>query len=149
MKKILIVEDNPHKREKLFSLIKSLNNEYDIEDAHSFTSGWQLAQSGRFDLIFLDMSLPTFDKTAVSGGGDFRPFGGKEIARKLKRRKLNTKFIVITQYKSFSDNLNSSTFNSLKEEMLDDYSIECLGVLFYSNKSSDWKSELIEIVESI
>ena len=147
--KILIVEDNQYKREKIIAVISEHYKDMIVTESHSFTSGWQEAKKGIYDLICLDMSLPTFDKSKVSGGGEFRPFGGKELARKIKRRNIDSKFIVITQYKNFSDDNSSSTFESLRSELFSDYSDYCLSVIFYSNKTSDWKLELLKIVKGI
>jgi DNA-binding NarL/FixJ family response regulator len=96
MIKALIIEDNPYKRDKIKKLLLG-KFEMKIEEADSFTSGWQYLSNDKFDLICLDMSLPTFDQDEIHGGGEFRAFGGKELARKMKRRKIDSKFIVITQ----------------------------------------------------
>lgn len=102
-----------------------------------------------YDLILLDMSLPTFDKTTSNSGGDFRVFGGKELARKMNKRGKISKFIFMTQYKSFSDNINSYSYESLKEELLSQYPDVCLGFILYSNTKSEWRDELIGSIKGI
>ena len=146
MLKILIVEDNPYKLGKIKRIIED-NFEVKIDEAYSFTTGWQKLRELEFDLVCLDMSLPTFEPSSLSGGGEFRAFGGRELARKMSKRKMNTKFIVITQYKNFSDEKKNSTFDSLRSEMLQDYQKQCLGVIFFSNKQSDWTTDVIEIIK--
>ncbi|MFZ8143637.1 response regulator transcription factor [Alteromonas macleodii] len=146
MNKILIVEDNPYKLEKIKEVIDE-SFEVEIDEAYSFTTGWQKLRELDYDLVCLDMSLPTFEPSALSGGGVFRAFGGRELARKMSKRGMNTKFIVITQYKNFSDEKKNSTFESLRSEMLENYSEHCLGVIFFSNSQSDWTSSVAKIIK--
>ncbi|MDH5888966.1 MULTISPECIES: response regulator [Vibrio] len=140
---ILIVEDNEYKRTRIKELISTEFPDCKISECYSFTSAWKLISSNKFDLILLDMSIPTFDKTDSDLGGTFRVFGGRELARKIKRRAISTKFVFITQYKSFSDSTSSLSFEGLKDELLLQYEDECLGLILYSNTASDWREELI------
>lgn len=146
---ILVVEDNEFKRKRI---VEVLGNEFDnviVSECYSFTSAWQLIPEKLFDLIILDMSLPTFDIKDTDSSGNFRVFGGKELARKLTKRKIPSKFVFISQYKNFSDNVNSYSFDSLKSELIDKYSNACLGFLYYSNTKSEWREELVHIVKGI
>lgn len=146
---ILVVEDNEFKRKRIVDTIKVEFENTEIIECYSFTSAWKMITKVNFDLILLDMSLPTFDKTATNSGGDFRVFGGKEIARKMNKRKKNIKFAFITQYKSFSDNVNSYSYDALKKELLSHYIDSCLGFILYSNNQSDWREELIDIIKRV
>ncbi|NYS31925.1 response regulator [Pantoea sp. WMus005] len=146
---ILVVEDNEFKRKRI---VEVLSNEFEsakISECYSFTSAWQLIPERKYDLIVLDMSLPTFDKKESDSSGNFRVFGGKELARKLTKRKITSQFIFISQYKNFSDDVNSYTFESLKNELIEKYKSKCLGFLYYSNTKSEWRDELILIVKGI
>jgi CheY-like chemotaxis protein len=147
--KILIVEDNEYKRLRIKELISTEFPDCIISESYSFTSAWKLICNEGFDLLLLDMSLPTFDKTDSEPGGAFRVFGGKELARKIKRRGIQTKFLFITQYKSFSDSTSSLSFDGLKEELLSQYAKECLGFILYSNTSSEWREELITHIKEL
>ena len=147
--RILIVEDNEYKRTRIKELIFSEFPDCDITESYSFTSAWKLISNSRFDLLLLDMSLPTFDKTDSDPGGAFRVFGGKELARKIKRRNIETKFLFITQYKSFSDSTSSLSFEGLKKELLSQYKNECLGFILYSNTASEWRDDLVKHIKEL
>ncbi|MND19005.1 hypothetical protein D3C80_93040 [compost metagenome] len=147
MIKILIVEDNMHKRQSIISSIKNSFEDSIIDEAHSFTSAWSLLLNNGYDFALLDMSLPTFDKTETNTGGTFRVFGGKELARKVIRRKIYTPFLFITQYKNFSEDKSSHSFESLKAELTESYPEQCKGFIFYSNANSEWKDEITNIIK--
>ena len=140
--RILIVEDNNHKRDNVISFIKDIINNVIIDEAYSFTSGCQKAFAKDYDLIIIDMSLPTYDKTTTENGGKFRPFGGREIARKIIRKKLKLKMIFITQYKSFSDKGRSKSLDALKDELKDEYGDQYISLIYYDSSMSIWKDNL-------
>ncbi|PSW78321.1 response regulator [Photobacterium damselae] len=147
--KILIVEDNEYKRTRIKELIYSEFPDCDISECYSFTSAWKLISNCKFDLLLLDISLPTFDKTDSDPGGMFRVFGGKELARKIKKRGITTKFLFITQFTSFSNSSSFISFDGLKEELLSHYKEECLGCILYSNTVSEWREELITHIKEL
>lgn len=151
MKHILIVEDNPFKRDKLIEYFSNMSSNIIIDEAHSFTSAWQMIffHNIQYDLFILDMSLPTHDINQNEDGGDFKAIGGRELARKIIRRKISTPFIFLTNYKVFSDTLYSYTFDELKNEMLDTYPGQCLDFIFYSTQSSEWREYISKIVKGV
>ncbi|TBL42478.1 response regulator [Hafnia alvei] len=146
---ILVVEDNEYKRKRIVEVIKSDFNDCIVTESYSFTSAWKFISEHVFDVILLDMSLPTFDKTDSDPGGVFRIFGGKELARKMGKRNVKSKFIFITQYKNFSDNINSYSYDDLKSELLFKYSSNCLGFILYSNTKSEWRDELVKSIKEL
>ncbi|HHT1516438.1 TPA: response regulator [Enterobacter hormaechei] len=146
---ILVVEDNEYKRKRIVEVIHADFDDCNVTESYSFTSAWKLISENLYDIIFLDMSLPTFDKTDSDPGGVFRIFGGKELARKMEKRNINSKFIFITQYKNFSDNINSYSYDDLKDELLRNYNKNCLGFILYSNTKSEWRDELIKSIKEL
>jgi CheY-like chemotaxis protein len=147
--RVLIVEDNDYKCQKIIEVIKNSFSNISLDICRSFTSGWQKIRNEDFDLICLDMSLPTFDISGSESGGEFRTFGGKELVSKMVRRRPNLRFLIITQYESFSLKNNSYTFDSLKSEIQNDYNDACKGFVLFSNKSSDWKLNLKDAIEGV
>lgn len=149
--KVLVVEDNEYKRKRICEALESndVKVKVDVDESYSFTSAWKKISSNNYDLIILDMSLPTFDKNQSEPGGAFRVFGGKELAKKMVKRGIDSKFIFVTQYKSFSDNISSYSFESIKIELIESYKDGCVGFIFYSNTQSDWRDELIMCLKGI
>jgi len=144
--KILLVEDSPHKRGRIIEYLTSLKVDIQLSEAMSFTSGCRaLEDEGPFDLILLDLSLPTFDKTDNEPAGRFRPFGGAEIARKLVRRNSHSKILFITQYESFQDSGRSYSFDDIHSKLMNECGNSFAGMLRYSSKTS-WKDALNKVV---
>lgn len=139
---LLLIEDNEHKKKKLMDFIYSISSLINIDEASSYNTGLNKCLNGSYDLLILDMSMPTYDKSCQESGGRFRTYGGKDIIRKLKRKNLNIPFIIVSQYPKFNEN---STTLSLKEigDMLKEISPEnYIKTIFYDTSSSDWKNNL-------
>jgi CheY-like chemotaxis protein len=142
----LIVEDNYHKRERVISFLKEKFPECTVVEAHSFTAGCQRVLERKFSAILMDMSLPTYDKSATESGGRFRTFGGRELSRKIIRRDIGTKILFITQYESFSDRGRALSFESLDNELRNECGNSYLGLVYYDSSKSLWKEQVVRFL---
>jgi CheY-like chemotaxis protein len=147
--KILFVEDNPHKRTRVTEYIRTISNECVITEAYSFSSGCQAIERDVYDFILLDISLPTYDRVGNESGGKFRPFAGKEIARKLTRAGGKSKIVFITQYNSFSDKGTSHSLDGLVSVLMQDSPSNFAGLVFYDSSRSSWKTEISRIFRDL
>lgn len=147
--KILFVEDNDHKRARIIEYLRNEIPNIEICEAYSFTSGWQNIETSFYDLVFLDMTLPTYDRSATESGGRVRIYGGREIARKIFRNKIKTKIAFITQFSSFSDKGSSLNFDDLSIEIKKDLGGTFVGMVFYNSAVSTWRDELRKILDKL
>src|SRR6218665_1104065 len=100
MLKILLIEDEAHKREELSTcLTEFFGDSAAIDHVDSVRAAFWAVSAEDYDLIVLDMALPTFstDGTATERGHD-QALGGVEVLRALKSRGVSRKVIIITQY---------------------------------------------------
>lgn len=97
MAHILVIDDNDHVRNVLIRLLESQGHKVEgVADSHS---GIGLLQINEFDLLITDILMPdkegisTIIETrsikpnlriiAISGGGDYEPYGYLDIAKKV------------------------------------------------------------------
>lgn len=146
---ILFVEDNPHKRARVVEFLKSAFQNISITEAHSFSAGCQAIDNKIFALVLLDISLPTYDRVGNESGGRFRPFAGKEIARKLIRNGAPSRIIFITQYAAFSDKGSSYSFESLKLSLAQECGMSFAGMIFYDSGRASWKNDLSSAIGNL
>lgn len=144
---ILIIEDNPLKREKINDFISS-NFDVVIDEAASYNSGLSLASNKAYQLIVLDMSMPTFDRTESAQGGRFRAVAGKEIAFKLKRIDKLVPFVVVTGYSDFSVDTKSLSIEQI-HDLLTVLKDEYKGYIFFDSAKSYWKDQLSNVISSL
>lgn len=143
--KVLVIEDNPNKLKQ----IKDFLNEYyiqpQIEESHSFNGGKNKIYEDNWDLILLDMSLPTYDITHTEYGGDKKPVAGKNLMKRMLNRKIFTPVIIITQFETFDDDRIS--LDSLNQEFNEKFSSIWKGTIFYGN--DDWNIELKKLLDEL
>lgn len=91
MKKILLIEDESHKRDELAEYIEEfVGPDLSLDIVDSVRDAVLSVSRKDFDLIILDMALPTF----TTNGGKFdggldQSLGGVEVLRTLKSKKGN------------------------------------------------------------
>ena len=146
---ILLVEDNYHKRHKVIDFISSNFSGTQIKESHSFSSGSKAALEENYDLVILDISLPTYDKVGNEAGGRKRMFGGREIARKLIRRRSGSNIVFLTQYDTFSDGGLSLTFEELGNLLQTECGTAYLGLIHYDSSKSSWKESISLVFKKI
>lgn len=146
--KIVIIEDNEHKRKKIKDFIFKIDESINIDEAYSYTTGLKKCINNSYDLLILDMTMPTYEKSSNETGGNFRTYGGKEIVRQLKRKKKDLPFVILSQYSKFSDNTMTLSLDEISNQLKKvspDYFIE---TILYDTSSSTWKAMLEEIIKS-
>lgn len=143
--KILLVEDNNLKREKIKDFITATCS-CDVVEAFSYNKAISLARVTIFDSLILDMSMPTFDRTESDMGGRFRVFGGKEIAVKLKKFGMLPPFVVVTGYSEFKDESEKLDLVQISD-LLKRIGNEFCGVIPFESSSSEWKDSLVKVFE--
>lgn len=139
---ILIIEDDQNKRNQILEFIKKILKVDSITSKYSFKSGLKEIVKNKYDLILLDMSMPTFDITTSEPGGKPLPFAGKEILRQMKRRNIKTPTIVVTQFEKFGDYETTLNLEELKHTLEEEYNGIYKGTVYYNPASSSWRTDL-------
>lgn len=148
MKRILIVEDNHKKLEKLKDFLESEYNEVQLEERTSYNSAAKeiALNYNNYDLILLDMSMQTYDISNEESGGEPEPLAGKNILKQMYFREIPTKVLVVTMYENFVDGTKISQLN---EELKNDYPDNYCGFIFFSHNNFDWAINLKESINKI
>jgi CheY-like chemotaxis protein len=146
---LLLVEDSPYKCDCIMDYLSSREMDVSTTVVSSFNSARRALLDHTYQVILLDMSLPTYDKTESSAGGNTRQLGGRELARRVVRKWPNTMIIFITQYQSFSDTTRSYTFAHLQVELKKECGGQMRGMIYFDNSKSSWKDELGKLLEEL
>ena len=144
--KILLIEDDTNKATQLKNFFSEFFPQDDLVINRSYQSGLKSLMEGFFDVTILDMSLPNFDIKKAEDGYKFRKLGWLDILRELKRKKISTKVIIVTQFENFGEGNDLVNLSSLKTIMMRDYKSNYKGTVFYNAKQDSWKLNLNELV---
>ena len=148
MRKILLIEDDFFKAKSINQSTKSFYNECDVKHVTSLCDAIDVLNEKDFDLVLVDMAIPSHE--IVSGGSSPQSLltGGIEILLELNSLGSTSPCIVITQYPDIEI---SGKFYSLKNALgvlnSEIYSniIDCIE---YREGSNSWEQEFILALES-
>lgn len=139
---ILIIEDNTNKLEHIRRFFEKHCIGCTIEETYSFSGGRKKVFAKVWDLVVLDMSLPTYDITHSESGGDKKPIAGINIIKRMKHRNILYPTIIITQFETFDD--DKISLKSLNEELEEKYSEIWKGTIYYGD--DDWEKKLKKVL---
>ncbi|WP_321794741.1 response regulator [Caballeronia sp. J97] len=144
---ILVVEDDDNKRKQLTDYLREAYPDCVCTETRSYQSGLKAMLQSRYDVVFLDMTMPTFDRTPAEGGGRIRPFAGRDILAQVSSRRIRQPIIVFTMFEVLGEGESQVTANELDRQLKDTYCDNYLGLASYSAASSDWKDRVRELIE--
>ncbi|RXR20878.1 response regulator transcription factor [Flavobacterium amnicola] len=90
--KVLMVDDHPSMIEG-YKIILSYNTSgYEIETAVAYNceTAYQLLNSTKFDIVFLDYSLPPFEEQNIHNGVD--------LAKFIRKKEIKSKIVILTSH---------------------------------------------------
>lgn len=147
--KVLVVEDDQYKTKQLVTFLRDCFKITAIDIAWSVSSGMKKIISSKFDLILLDMSLPTYDLGPSETGGRPQSFGGRELLRYIDRMNIVTPVIVVTQYERFNKGQEYLDLDGLHRMLMREHSSTYRGLVFYASTNEDWKDRLRSTIGEI
>jgi CheY-like chemotaxis protein len=143
---VLIVEDDENKSRQLSEFIRKSLTDAVVTERRSYRSGLYHIVHSELSLILLDMSMPTFDVSSQERGGRTRAYGGRDILDEMRRRKITTRVIVVTQFETFGEGADRTTLAELDSELKASFPGNYLGSVYYHPAQSNWQDDLRRIM---
>ena len=149
--KLLIVEDDQFKLGRLKGFLSELTREMAILEARSVASGKDLIRRETFDLVLLDMSLPSYDIDIEQHepGGTPQIFGGRELLGYLDFRGLDVPVVVVTQFERFWTGYEEIDITNLGRLLKRDFSSNFREIIYFNTGSESWQTALQRIIELV
>lgn len=146
--KILIIEDNTAKLERLKTFCENNYSEMAVTEKPSYISAQrEIVQNGNsYDVILLDVSMTNYDTSEEENGGQPKPLAGMNILRFMLLAKITTPVIVVTMYENFVDGVKIKQLDrNFKAQYPDIYE----GYVYYSHKNNDWTKSLKKLMDDV
>lgn len=150
MTKILLVEDELHKREELTLCLEEFfqNKELALEHVDSVHAAFWAVSVNEFNFIILDMALPTFsNENDTAERGYDQALGGVEVLRALKSTPNKPKIIIITQYPEIMIGGKRVKLGMAGGILSNRYEQNVVGVILYKYRSPANKTKLISLLK--
>lgn len=142
--KILLVEDDAGKRgdirSELSDSLRDVDEECVVIEKESLRSAWRALVADTFDLLLLDMSLPSSDVSDDSAPNEPESFAGREILDQMRLRGIHTPVLVVTQYRTFER--GTISLEELVAGFEERYAPFFRGYIYYNASSETWRRQL-------
>ena len=139
---ILIVEDDENKSSQLQTFLYGAFPQAQLSVARSLQSGLRAVITCTYDLVILDMTMPTYDIGVDEDGGRPQAYAGREILRQLDRREIAVPVIVVTQFDRFGEGAEALTLTQLDMQLRQEHPLNYKGAVYYSPALEGWKDAL-------
>jgi CheY-like chemotaxis protein len=147
--KVLIIEDQPRKREQIRSVIEGSVGDLSIEEAPSYHAGIDRVLQGDVDMLLLDMTIPVYEDQHDGRKSAMWIYGGEEVLRQIKRKQVRTSVIIVTAFDYFSDGKVSRTLDDLKIALEAQFQPQYKGTVLYKSGTDAWKTSLTELLARV
>ena len=145
-KRVLIVEDDSFKAKDLRDHVGRAHR---VTTVSSVRDAVVRVLEDQFDLILLDMALPTFKSDVLSASGTSQAQGGVEVLRAIKSRGLKTPVIVVSQYPDFEVDGSFLSLMSSPAILSERYGIDVVGAVIYDFQDDNWSDQLKEALSEL
>lgn len=146
---VLLVEDEVHKRAELTQcVIDVIGSPPDHVD--SVRSAVLKVIEKDYDLILLDMALPTFSSNSSDQHkGHDQAQGGIEVLRALKSSNKKSKIIIVTQYHDFYIGGSKIKIKDSAKIINEKYNQNVIGAILYKYKSTSTLQKISALLKGI
>lgn len=145
---ILVIEDDPNKATQVITYLKDRSSQTDqVVHKTSYQSGLRELYSGSYNIVILDMSLPTYDIKPGEDAYKFRHLGGQDILSELKRKGRSAKVIILTQFERFGEGDQFVALSDIKAIMRKEFSENYLATISYHPNKTAWQEELDKLIK--
>jgi DNA-binding NarL/FixJ family response regulator len=147
--RLLIIDDSEYKIQSLQAVVKECLGGSETKVAKCFQTGVRVLNEFKPDLVLLDMSLPTSERSDGELEGRTRIFGGKDILAEMKFEGIKSKVVVVTQFDHFGEPPNSINLETLLSQLKNSFPELYAGGVYYSNVDASWREKLRAILQAI
>lgn len=146
--KVLLVEDEVHKRDEMVQCVLDAYNVLP-EIVDGVRSAVMKVSDNDFDIIVLDMALPTFGEQSTDHlKGHDQAQGGVEILRTLRHKGRAPKILIVTQYPDFYIGTQKVKLKDASKVIEEKYGQKVLAGILYKYKSRAVLQRITSILRS-
>ncbi|WP_447077711.1 response regulator [Shewanella algae] len=144
--KVLIVEDDDYKQENISKFIKGKFADATVKTATSLSEAIASIDNDIFDLIFVDMAIPSHKAEPGEGTAISFLTGGIDVLIELNESGRKDKCIVITQYPSIEISGEHYSLEVAPIKLKEFLDCEVLACIYYVEDDIGWIKELDKVI---
>jgi CheY-like chemotaxis protein len=144
--KILIIEDDSFKLERISNCLDRLTPRPTTTVVMAVQTAVAALTNHTFDIVLLDMALPSHQTRPGGGPPSSLLSGGMEIIMELSFLKRPERVIVITQYPEIEIEGTLVAVDHVEETIRRIYNVNLGAVIHYKHEETEWENTLIREV---
>lgn len=141
---VLLVEDDEFKASDIMKALGEILPLTEICRAVSVTSALRRITTEEFDLLVLDMSLPTFDMSGPGGGGSPQGQGGLDVLRLARRVSADPAVVIVTQYPDIEVDGKDIPLIAAPKVLRSRFNSNVVSCIHYEFDGDSWRAPLKE-----
>lgn len=146
---ILIIEDDDYKLERIKAFTISKLGDVHFRYSESLKEALEAVTENTYDLIFVDMAIPSHPTIAGQGTPVSFNTGGLEVLMELSASGRSDPCIIITQYPDIEISGEYIPVNQVKEKLPILLECEVAACILYDEDNDNWQSELGAVLGDI
>lgn len=151
MLRILIIEDDEPKLQQIVDAVRLAVPNATLLAAKSLNSGCRALDQNEYDIVLLDMTLPTFEggKTANASGRQ-KTQGGRDVLRYMWESEISSRVYVVSQFRDFPDDRETTIgLDALGNQLREEFPSLYRDSIYFEHKSDTWKMELLAVLKDV
>lgn len=145
--KCLIVEDDKFKLDSVrIHLLETLSEPIEISTSEARSTAMSILNSEEFNIVIIDMSIPSHPRSAGAGSPYSLPNGGLDILFEIDTLGHHSTCVILTQYPEIEIEGELVSIALAAEAIHKKFGIKIAGCIQYFEDSSLWKSEMNKIL---
>lgn len=149
MRDALIIEDDQHKLDDFCGLLTHLHPKILIASAKSVQEAIEKLDLQKFDLVVLDMALPSHDLLPGMGSPMSLLSGGMEIVYEFDHQERLEPVIIVTQHPEIEIDSELIKIGRARRELLERYKVNLLDCIHYEVGGLSWKEKFRKAIQNL
>ena len=139
---ILLVEDDHFKRELVEQALLDLRPNAALTIGRSVQQAVRMLQGKSYDVIILDISLPSHESHPGGAQPISQPSGGVEVLLELSYEKRHDRVLIVTQYPDIEFNGRLYPLARFPQAIASSVSVRILDVIYFNAQDKVWRDKL-------
>jgi CheY-like chemotaxis protein len=143
---ILIVEDDAFKLQRISQCLERLPDNPQMTIVTSVQAAVALLAKNQYDIILLDMALPSHDIRSGGAPASSLLSGGLEIIMELAFLRRQERVVIITQYPEIEIEGNLVSVDQAHAALRQLCDVNLAAVIHYKHEEASWEAALLKAV---
>lgn len=148
MRQVLVIEDDQFKLDAVVRVLEAEGN-FEIHHAQSVQGALARIGQSEFDLLILDMALPSHSVVAGESPPTSMLSGGLEVIMELSYLKRTDALVVLTQYPELEIEGELLPIRSAEEKLRTMFGTYIRGVILYEHQDAGWVDKLRALLRGV